>query len=311
MIRINTSIKKKTRQASTTVGGTSMPALGSTALALLLSATGVLANPVTVDNYIDNSQLGDVDIQFPSINDGLFTEGHDSVQVSFFINSDKVYDARVYAGALGGETQAIDNNPFDPATLYRSSDDVIFYCVDLFNDLLMNKGFKKYVVLPVDDDTQVTSSEGNDTVTRDFGKVLEFLGALNSVLQTDKYQLTHGDQNWLNPTKSWMSGAIQVGIWESLYDETMDIFDGNFQVSASGGGNKKLDPRGIDLLNLTFTQMENENNNSLSGSKVLWFQSENGQDLLADPVPAPGSVVLLLGGLLLLASASRRRSPIN
>lgn len=307
MIRLNNSIKKKTRQASTTVGGASISPLGSTALALLFSATGALADPVAVEDYINSSQIGDVDIQLPSIKDGLFIEGYDSVKISFFGNN-----ASVYAGAFGGETRAIDNNPFDPAMLYRSSDDVIFYCVDLFNDLLMNEGFKEYVVLPVDGDTQVTSNEGSDTVTRDFGKVLEFLGALNAVLQTEHY-LTHGDQNWLNPTESWMSGAIQVGIWESLYDETMDIFDGNFQVSETGGENKKLDPLGVQLLDQTFAQMADENNNSLSGSKVLWFQSENGQDLLADPVlvPAPGSVVLLLGGLLLLASASRRRSPIN
>ncbi|MEA3642613.1 MAG: hypothetical protein VBE63_22115 [Lamprobacter sp.] len=307
MIRLNTSIKKKTHQASTTVGGTSISALGSTAFALLLSTTGALADPVTVDEYINKSQLGDVEIQFPSINDGLFIEGYDSVQISFYNNS-----ARVYAGALGGNAQAVDNNPFDPAALYRSSDDVIFYCVDLFNDLLMNKGFKEYVVLPVDGDTQVTSNEGSETVTRNFGKVLEFLGALNSVLQTE-HALTHGDQNWLNPTESWMSGAIQLGIWESLYDETMNIFDGNFKVSETGGVNKQLDPSGVTLLNLTFAQMQDENNNSLSGSKVLWFQSENGQDLLADPVqvPTPGSVVLFLGGLLLLASVSRRRSPIN
>ncbi|MEA3640883.1 MAG: hypothetical protein VBE63_13185 [Lamprobacter sp.] len=297
----NERIKKKTCRTSTKVGGISVSALGATALALLLTTTGALAGPVT-----DHTQVGTVEIGFPSFNE-LFTAGYDSFTFHFN-KGDFSRRQQVAAGAFGGEAKAVENDPFDPSTLYRSQDDVIFYCVDLFSDLNYNNGFHRYTVLALDDDTQVESSHGSQVITRDFGNVLTFLGALNLVL-AENYGLTHGEQNWLNPTTGWMSGAIQAGIWESLYDfdNGMDINDGFFKVSGTGSGSHKLSKSGANLLSATFSRMESAP--SLDNRLVHWFHIDNGQDIIGDPiqVPAPGSLILLLGGLIMLVNASRVR----
>lgn len=301
MIRINDSIKKKTLRANTAVGDVSLSALGAAAIALLLSATGALAGPVT-----DDTQIGTVNIEFPSFSE-LFTAGKDTFTYNFEKGGFRL-SQQVAAGAFGGEANAVKNDPFDPSILYRTQDDVIFYCVDLFDDLNYNNGFHRYTVLALDDNTQADSSHGNEIITRDFGNLLNFLGALNSVLDTE-YGLTHGDQNWLNPTRGWMSGAIQAGIWESLYDvdNGMNINDGYFSVDDTGSGGSKLSTEGANLLSATFDNMGSAT--SLDNNLVHWFQIEGGQDLIADPiqVPAPGTFVLLLGGLIMVVNASRVR----
>ncbi|NBC47051.1 MAG: hypothetical protein GVY22_03460 [Gammaproteobacteria bacterium] len=169
-----------------------------------------------------------------------------------------------------------------------------------------------YSVLRISDDTLVQTATNGADVIRNFGQVLDFLGALNWVLGTDQtYGLAYGEQNWLNPQQGWMSGAIQIGIWESLYEldptEEMNIAGGNFRVSPSSHSWNALDSRGVELLERTFTAMSNTD--PVSDRGVRWFQLDGGQDLLGDPVqiPAPATGLLVVSGLLLLANARRRR----
>jgi hypothetical protein len=263
--------------------------------------TEAVAGPITLSEYQAANQEGQVQFDFSR---QPFAAGSDRVKLRFD-NDSLRRTLRVDAGLFGANAEAVAGDPFDPASLYRSEDDVLLYCVDLFDDL--KKDQNTYNVLRISDDTLVqTSTDGHDVI-RNFGQVLDFLGALNSTLASD-YGLSYGEQNWLNPQQGWMSGAIQVGIWESLYDEAMDITTGNFRVWTHGNRGQALSSDGIALLDASFAAMASTD--ALSDTGVRWFQLDAGQDLLGDPlpIPAPATGLLVLSGLLLLGHARRRSS---
>ncbi|MBK1704897.1 hypothetical protein [Halochromatium glycolicum] len=269
--------------------------------------SGAVAGPIWLSEYQAANQEGQIQFDFGG---QLFAAGRDRVKVEF--NNGKMgRTVRVDAGLFGGEAEAVPGDPFDPASLYRSEDDVLLYCADLFENL--KKEQNTYGVLRISDDTLVQTATNGTDVIRNFGQVLDFLGALNWVLGTDQYTygLAYGEQNWLNPQAGWMSGAIQIGIWESLYEvdaaEDMDITSGIFRVSPSSDSWNALDSRGVELLERSFTAMLTTE--PLSDRGVRWFQLDGGQDLLGDPVqvPAPTTGVLIVSGLLLLVNARRRR----
>ena len=284
-------------------------ALGAATLALALSATATLAAPLTINHMSD---AGSVEFAFSSEVSDIFLSSYDRVGLSF----DDSSLGDVYAGAFNGEAQsAEDDDSFDITTLYRNENEVILYCLDIFNYLKYGSGFVKYNVFEFDknvaeEPTTLTTLEDDTVVTGSIDNVLDFLGALNDEL-TDNYSYGFGDRNWLNPANRWISGAIQVGIWESLYDETFNLSGGHFSVSG-------LKSEGKDLLDATFGRMSTTS--SLDNNQVLVFQpvnSEtlvplNGQTLIGDPVkvPTPGTLVLLLSGLFLLGKASWGRSQI-
>lgn len=282
-------------------------AVSCSAALMLGIMSGAVAGPIWLSEYQAANQEGQIQFDFGG---QLFAAGRDRVKVEF--NNGKMgRTVRVDAGLFGGEAEAVPGDPFDPASLYRSEDDVLLYCADLFENL--KKEQNTYGVLRISDDTLVQTATNGTDVIRNFGQVLDFLGALNWVLGTDQYTygLAYGEQNWLNPQAGWMSGAIQIGIWESLYEvdaaEDMDITSGIFRVSPSSDSWNALDSRGVELLERSFTAMLTTE--PLSDRGVRWFQLDGGQDLLGDPVqvPAPTTGVLIVSGLLLLVNARRRR----
>jgi len=223
----------------------------------------------------------------------LFPEGSD--RLTFDLNDGKnSKSATVNAGMFGGA--ATDGVGFDPTTLYRSANDVLFYCVDILQNL--HKPVTEYNVNDVDASLVVGDGSAGEP-RRDFGRVLGFLGAVNDVLGTE-YGLVFGDQNWLNPNSGWMSGAIQVGIWESLYENEDGLAVGTGTFSITSG----LSNKGNSLLTSVFNAMSTTE--ALDGDQVKWFSTDQGQDLIADPVPVPAPLALLGAGLGLLAFGRRR-----
>jgi hypothetical protein len=222
----------------------------------------------------------------------LFPVGSDRLTFDFDDGTNRK-SATVNAGLFGGSAE--NGVGFDPKTLYRSANDVLFYCVDILNNL--QKPVTVYNVNDVDANLVV---DDDDNPRRDFGRMLGFLGAVNEVLGTE-YGLVFGDKNWLNPNSGWMSGAIQVGIWESLYEqmgEGLDVDTGYFSVTDLNGKGKRL-------LDSVFYSMSTSASNALSGDQVRWFSNDKAQDLIADPVPVPAPLALLGAGLGLLAFGRR------
>lgn len=134
-------------------------------------------------------------------------------------------------------------------------------------------------------------------------RTLSFLGAVNSVLDpagTDPHA-------WLHPTDRHASAAIQLGIWESLYEADgngWDLGSGAFQASGVDAGTqlalgKFLDAIGAPALDRRYTML---------------LESDRRQDLITgrNGVPAPGTLVLLLGpAAMLIARRGRGRAQFS
>lgn len=233
-----------------------------------------------------------VDLTFGS---GLFPAGSKGTTIEYNNGTFSTGPKGVAAGMFSG----VASNPtggFELSSLYLSEGNVLAYCVDILQSLLTGSSGSTYHVNDVAQDLVV--DDGG--VRRDFGRTLQFLGAANQVAQGWAAGPRLSDKNWLNPTYNWMAAAIQVGIWESLYEESSSTLlstDGGWFTASSIGtdGNK--------FLSDSFSLMHsNEPPLAVSANQVKWLVSEQGQDLLVDPVdvPAPAPLLLLLAGLALL-----------
>ncbi|MDP5071176.1 MAG: hypothetical protein NWQ45_09775 [Congregibacter sp.] len=236
-----------------------------------------------------------VDLSFPGPN-GLFPEGWLATTITLNTGSGNIVNSRVAAGMFGGVATSVAGG-FDASLLYRSQGDVLAYCIDILNNLLKSQN-----TYHVNDITQnmVVDHAG---VRRDFGRTLSFLGAANQVAK-QQFGISEGEKNWLNPNTKWMSAAIQVGIWESLYEKDatpLTAASGWFAATTLGVLGDKFLVDSFALLNGAAPPV------AVSASTVKWLQINGGQDLLVDPVdvPAPAPLLLLLSGLALLWRRSR------
>jgi hypothetical protein len=269
-----------------------------------LLAVALVAGGMTHGPLVQAGPTGQIlDLSFPNNHADLFPAGGDNMHI-FLNNGVTTSTSHVRAGMFSGSADR-DNSTFDVDTLVLDGENVLVYCVDILQYL--EKSSTEYDVNMID-----LGSEDIDTigVRRDFGRMLTFLGAMNHVLYED-YGLDFGDKNWLNPTPGgWMAGAIQVGIWESLYEKEesalsiLDAADGiNNYFSAID-----VDLPGQTLLDAAFTRMGTAT--PLDVTQVVWLSTDEGQDLLADPVdvPVPAPLALLFGGLGILVLRSRRQA---
>jgi len=282
--------------------GVSRRLVGAALLSGFIGFAGaVQADPITAPT---------VDITF---NGGLFPVGSVGTRITYNNQPDvsTTVDMTVAAGMFRGSA----SNPtggFQLSSLYLSADNVLAYCVDILERLLTGEAGGTYSVndipdLPVDP----------SGVTRDFGRTLQFLGAANQIAGED-FGLTFGDKNWLNPNVNWMAAAIQIGIWESLYEgqaqqvDTQQGMSSSVILSTDSGwftaSTSNLGSQGTDFLSKSFDRMATLSPDmALDAGQVKWLQIDGGQDLLVDPVdvPAPAPLLLLLSGLALLLRRGR------
>ncbi len=278
------------------------------------------ANPMTLELTFDTSSTGT-----------LFPAGSDSVNVHYQNSDSSVveYTSTTTAGMFSGV--AGDDTTIDVRTLFTDPGNVLAYCVDLLQPLQRNATYDVETLAQdqIDDPTGVA---------RNFGRMLSFLGAVNQVQQTD-HGFVADSKNWLRPSTSWMSGAIQVGIWESLYEYSgrdLSVTQGSRDDSqwfwvdtppqannGNGNGNgprrpraqvgaaeRQIDASGLTFLNKAFDLVNDGAGFSpVSASEVLLARNLNGQDVIVDPVevPLPASGFLFFSGLGALAWRRREQ----
>ena len=191
-----------------------------------------------------------------------------------------------YQGTVLGVTGAIN-----ASELLDSADDFWTYCYDLFQ--YMHNG---------DTVAYTVNYEGPTART------LDFLGAVDYVLNGSSN--TWSDPfAWLHPANSHVAAAIQIGIWESLYDTSgWSLISGSFQ--ASGLGEETLNQYEAFQNAVGLPSV-----NDLPALLAFTIESETHQDQIAgrtgrvrpqQELPEPGSLALFaLAGVL--AAVTRRR----
>jgi hypothetical protein len=187
------------------------------------------------------------------------------------------------------------------------------YCYDIFE--VLARGGNDYDV----DYSGVTQSS------------LEFLAAVNATIEG-------GDEfDWLNPVDRWQAAAIQIGLWETLYDDEgrtgFNLAGGDFNVKP-----RSLEARTADALDAILANYNAAG--MLDASSVMVLRASGngrGQDVLIGrhgvdsgtlpPIPAgaqlqvpeephvsasrevpePGMLALLGAAALAVGGARRRR----
>jgi hypothetical protein len=158
------------------------------------------------------------------------------------------------------------------SSVFVSTTDFFAYCYDLYEDV---RGGQKV------DYTVNMNGES--------ARTLDFLGAVN-------YKLNQGSglddpYAWLNPTSGSMAAAIQIGIWESLYD-----------TSSTWSSSKNLFQTTSGVSSATSTWLNSFYaalgiSDALDGKYVMTLAAAGAQDLITgarpavtpvpQPVPAP------------------------
>jgi len=130
---------------------------------------------------------------------------------------------------------------------------------------------------------------------------LNFLGAVNAYIAGgDAY-------DWLHASTAGLAAAIQLGLWETLYDDggTFDLTAGNFRATGVNAATAAALNGILPLYGVA---------NALNPALVMTLHTtgRNGQDLitgyrLPERIPEPGSLALLAIAAVAAGAMRRRR----
>ena len=228
------------------------------ALALTAVAATAMADPVvtvTFDNPIFNGS------------------GYDNVDITFRLPGN-TYKTE---GAAAGRFQGTASNfgLLNPKIFVDGPSDLFMYCYDIYENFTHGQ-LVNYTI------------DFNGATDR----TLDFLGAVNWAMSADKNNID--PYAWLHPVNGNQGAAIQLGIWESLYDASgWSLAASDFKATGlNGAGNGMLGTG--DYWGL-FTGVI-DSTVALDIKYTMVLRARGAQDMIAgDPptnVPEPGSLAL-------------------